>query len=69
MYGRWNALRSVAAKPNRAAAWLLAKNLAPGFALSAARRLKHAGDSSPSPARTNSLTIDAILHGAGVPEA
>jgi glycosyltransferase involved in cell wall biosynthesis len=72
-YGRLNALRSVAANAfgttGRAAAWLLAKNLAPGFALNAARRLMHAGDSNVSPARANSLTIDAILHGAGVPEA
>ena len=72
-YGRWNALRSLAANPlgptGRAAAWLLAKSLVPGFALNAARRLKHAGESPASPNRANSLTIDAILHGAGVPEA
>lgn len=72
-YGRWNALRSLAANPlgptGRAAAWLLAKSLAPGFVLNAARRLKQAGDPSATPAGAKSLTIDAILQGAGVPQA
>ena len=48
---------------------LLAKSLAPGFALNAARRWKQAGDPSAVPARANSLTIEAILRGARVPEA
>ncbi len=65
-YGRLNAARSFAANPNRAAAWLLAKNLAPAFALNAARRLKRGDESASTPTPT---TIDAILRGAGVPEA
>jgi glycosyltransferase involved in cell wall biosynthesis len=65
MYGRWNAARSLASRPSRAAAWLFAKNLAPTFALNAARRLKR----SEGAAKPNALTIDAILRGAAVPEA
>lgn len=67
MYGRWNAMQALAARPSRAAAWLLAKNLAPSFALNAARRLKRPADEMQ--ARPNALTLDAILHGAAVPEA
>jgi glycosyltransferase involved in cell wall biosynthesis len=65
LYGRWNALRSLATRPSRAAGWLLAKNLAPAFALNAARRLKHTNHAT----SRNALTIDAILRGATVPEA
>jgi glycosyltransferase involved in cell wall biosynthesis len=67
MYGHWNALQSLATKPSRAAAWLFAKNLAPTFALNAARQLRRQTDETQ--ARPNALTLDAILHGAAVPEA
>jgi hypothetical protein len=67
-YGCWNALQSLIVKPSRAAAWLLAKNLAPAFALNAVRHLKH-GARDETIAQPNALTIDAIIRGAAVPEA
>jgi glycosyltransferase involved in cell wall biosynthesis len=68
MYGRWNAIQSLAARPSRAAAWLLAKNLPPAFALKLARRLKGPARDE-TRARPDALTIEAILRGAAVPEA
>jgi glycosyltransferase involved in cell wall biosynthesis len=68
LYGRWHALQSLAARPSRAAAWLFAKNLAPAFALNAARKLKRSTRDE-AHAQPNAITIDAIIRGAAVPEA
>ena len=75
-YGRWNALQSLLANPagalganGRAAAWLLAKSLAPGFALAAGRRLKGGMSEGTRGGRELRPSLEAILHGAAVPEA
>jgi glycosyltransferase involved in cell wall biosynthesis len=76
-YGRWTALRTLLADPpgalggnGRAAAWLLAKSFAPRALLAAGRRLKGAGAAqSPDMTRDKWPSLEAILHGAAVPEA
>jgi glycosyltransferase involved in cell wall biosynthesis len=67
MYGRWHALQSLAARPSTAAAWLLAKSLAPSSISNTVRKLKASRDETH--AQPNALTIESILHGAAVPEA
>lgn len=75
-YGRWNALRALAADPldalganGRAAAWLFAESFAPGFMLAAGRRLKARGNGPERIRDGRRPSLEAILHGAAVPEA